>query len=1107
MMSGLKELRILRHHWPLVVVLGLFLCLATTFSCFLPLGEAADETDHFALVRFVAEHGRPPLTIAERNAIGPKGDASPLYHALVTLLSQHVDLTALPKLPYTQANPKRLIPTDGFKANRVFHTEDELFPWRGVVLAWHLARLVSVPLGAITVIAAYLTTSSLVPHRHDLATAAAAFVAFLPRFLINSAVVSDDALVVPLVALSVYVMVRIAQGSQKRRTFLLLGLLVGLAAVAKYHGLILLPEATLLCIVLAWGNAMRSATPRQVWLAWLRCWAWMMVAFVLTAGWWFAFLIVRFNQVAELGWVRGLIAPFGDPVLTTGLSRLFETPIGATTGGTFSWNEWASLLFRSFWLTYGWLHIFAPTWVYWLLGIWAVLAAAGLGGRLVKYFVTVRGQASQRVRLLDLSTWRWDIVIPVFHLLTYLCIIMIRQASRPARETAQGRHLYPALTALAFFVTYGLSVLPDGIRNLVRSTRLRIATCRDEQRTAGRTCLPLWSTLWLFSLPSALLMLSVVALPSIILPNYLPYLSIRSLNPKEAPVGHRFDITLVSGLKFLGYDLPTSSDAKIPSFEIGTGIPITLHWYADAAQTRDYLVRLCLEDAQLGEMFCSDTHPLDGRYPVRAWEAGYWIRDEITIPTPACLSEGIYALRLELLPLQMDSAATLVDTKSSRGEPVSLGHVSLRASARETVSLPHVEVWTAQGPLHQASLQVQQLRQGFTVFVREATSANVEEGSSLVRLVAQEDPARKWGPVASYTVCRLPGGEAVTAHSFIVDASVRPGEYRLQMPEGAKTDLLVQVATRWRNFDVPSHLATHRETITVGCGEVAPAPDPCIELLHYELERSPRWPGESVLITAHWRSHRTMSQPYTVVFYLLDHMAHVGGQLKWSLGGHYPNVLWVPGEYVSETYRLSIYPHTPPGLYTIQLGLYEYIDDHRGSTYAWLPLTSASLQTSTDRLYLGQIRVRDLAEGSMPFYPLQATLGGQIQLLGYDLLPPPDASLLPGQTLHLTLYWQALQPPEDDYTVFAQLIGPDGLIWGQQDNQPQGGRYPTSQWELNQTVVDRYLLTLRPDAPRGTYRLLVGMYLLASGQRLSAVLSDGTHLPDNAIFLARLYVE
>ena len=1088
-----------RQHWLLIVILGLFLCLATTFSCLLPLGEAADETDHFALVRFIAEHGRPPLTVAERNAIGPKGDASPIYHALVALLTQHVDTRALPTLPDTQANPRRLISTDGFKANRIFHTEDELFPWRGIVLAWHLARLISVALGAATVVAAYLTVLSTYPQRRSLAIAAAAFVAFLPRFIINSAVVSDDAMVVPLVACSVYVMVRIAQGAQHPRTFLLLGILMGLAAITKYHSLVLLPEATLLCIVLAWRSALRSANPRQVWLAWLHRWGWAVVAFTLTAGWWFAFLIVRFNQVAELGWVRGLIAPLGDPVFTTGLSHLFEMPGVGNSGYPFGWNDWASLLFRSFWLTYGWLHVFAPTWVYLALGVWTLLATTGLGVQLVKCSLT---SAGRRIRLLSPSTWRWDIILLVLHFLIYLGIVMMRQASRPARETAQGRHLYPALTAIAFLSTYGLSALPCSAHDLVNSLRSRFADRHGRQNPPAEERVRVGKTLWLFSLPAGLLALSLVALPGVILPVYLPYLPIRTLASEEAVIEHRLKVSFARGLTLVGYDIPALSGRDNPSFEVDTGIPITLYWYAKQPQTRDYLVRLCLENAQGEKVLCVHRHPLDGRYPVRAWEAGHLIRDETILPTPACLPEGLYALSLEMLPLRLDSAVSTVDTALSRHELVTLGQVSLRASGYRGVPPPRMQLWTAQGLLRQNTLQIQQLRQSFTVFVRR--SADGQDDGSPLWLAARDDPARRWLPVSSQEVCQPSEGEAITAHSFIADASVRPGEYLFQAPDGSEAGLSVQVATRWRAFELPTHLATHRETTVVGCDESL---EPCIELVSYELERSPHWPGESIPITVHWRARRTMSQSYVVVLYLLDNIARVGGQLSWSLGGHYSNMLWAPGEYVPETYQLPVFLGTPPGLYTIQLSLYGYRTDAKGDTHIRLPIITSSTETPTDSLYLGQVRVKDMDEGSPPSHALRALLGDQIQLLGYDLSPSPDGLLSPGQTLNLILYWQAVQQPAEDYTVFTQLIGPDGLVWGQQDNQPQGGRYPTSQWTAGQPVVDRYIITLQPDAPSGRYRLLTGMYLLASGRRLPAIAGDGTPLPDNAIPLVELYVK
>jgi hypothetical protein len=131
-------------------------------------------------------------------------------------------------------------------------------------------------------------------------------------------------------------------------------------------------------------------------------------------------------------------------------------------------------------------------------------------------------------------------------------------------------------------------------------------------------------------------------------------------------------------------------------------------------------------------------------------------------------------------------------------------------------------------------------------------------------------------------------------------------------------------------------------------------------------------------------------------------------------------------------------------------------------------------------------------------------LGNQIQLLGYDL---GADRLRPGETLPLVLHWQATGQPQTDYTVFTQLIGPDGRVWGQQDNQPQAGRYPTSAWELRRQVIDRYALKVKEGAPPGQYHLLAGMYTLTTGQRLAAVGEDGQRLPGDAIVLTTVTVE
>jgi hypothetical protein len=114
------------------------------------------------------------------------------------------------------------------------------------------------------------------------------------------------------------------------------------------------------------------------------------------------------------------------------------------------------------------------------------------------------------------------------------------------------------------------------------------------------------------------------------------------------------------------------------------------------------------------------------------------------------------------------------------------------------------------------------------------------------------------------------------------------------------------------------------------------------------------------------------------------------------------------------------------------------------------------------------------------YVPVEATLGDQVRLLGYRLDRPVVA---PGETVELTLYWEALSPLEQSYHVFTHLYR-DGEMWGQADGIPQCGLWPTLRWQPGEIMADRYRLTLRPDTPAGAIPLSVGMYTLPDGVRL-----------------------
>jgi hypothetical protein len=103
-----------------------------------------------------------------------------------------------------------------------------------------------------------------------------------------------------------------------------------------------------------------------------------------------------------------------------------------------------------------------------------------------------------------------------------------------------------------------------------------------------------------------------------------------------------------------------------------------------------------------------------------------------------------------------------------------------------------------------------------------------------------------------------------------------------------------------------------------------------------------------------------------------------------------------------------------------------------------------------------------------------------------------------GETVTLTLYWQALQVPENDFRVFVHLVDETGALVAQDDVSPRGGGYPTWAWHSGDLVADPHPVELPDELPAGRYTWLVGMYRPDTLERLPVVGPEGP-VPDDAI--------
>jgi len=110
-----------------------------------------------------------------------------------------------------------------------------------------------------------------------------------------------------------------------------------------------------------------------------------------------------------------------------------------------------------------------------------------------------------------------------------------------------------------------------------------------------------------------------------------------------------------------------------------------------------------------------------------------------------------------------------------------------------------------------------------------------------------------------------------------------------------------------------------------------------------------------------------------------------------------------------------------------------------------------------------------------PQQTLEATFGDQIELTGYTI------ELNSEQTLRLTLYWRALTPIKQNYTIFVHLRDGQSTL-AQADHVPLQIVYPMTIWPMGETIRERSELTLPADFKQGD--LWVGLYLLETGGRL-----------------------
>jgi len=238
-----------------------------------------------------------------------------------------------------------------------------------------------------------------------------------------------------------------------------------------------------------------------------------------------------------------------------------------------------------------------------------------------------------------------------------------------------------------------------------------------------------------------------------------------------------------------------------------------------------------------------------------------------------------------------------------------------------------------------------------------------------------------------------------------------------------------------------------------------------------------------------WYAVSTPPKGWRAHWQLLDDLGTVRAQL--FTGQPYFNTLpasnWPPGTLVNDAYALPL----PPGL---PAGEYQVVVSFGANPAAWaeaaIPVAVIHLATSAP-------------SQEQPTYFMHTRVGTTMRLAGFTAkirnrsLPfinqkPP--TVYAGEDLRYTLYWQATAPVTQNYHAFIHLTDINGHPVVQQDQLPGPFFRHPKLWDSYYLQADIYRLRVPKDAPGGLYWPAVGMYSLATEDRLPAYIGG---LPPN----------
>jgi len=236
-----------------------------------------------------------------------------------------------------------------------------------------------------------------------------------------------------------------------------------------------------------------------------------------------------------------------------------------------------------------------------------------------------------------------------------------------------------------------------------------------------------------------------------------------------------------------------------------------------------------------------------------------------------------------------------------------------------------------------------------------------------------------------------------------------------------------------------------------------------VTLLGWSVTKAAIASGDAAHVELLWRADKKTGSNHVARLTLLDLAGASVAERALTLGGPgYPTRQWAEGEVLRDQINWRIPPGLSSGTYTLQVG-----GTSIGSITVAAPeriFTAPPIGISTDVTFTFA------------------------RLAGYTL---SDAAPAPGEMFTLDLLWQATAETETSYRVFIHVRDETNAVRTQSDSVPAEWTRPTTGWLTGEYILDRHTLSLASDLPPGPYRVFVGLYNPATGDRLGETMLAG----------------